>query len=74
MLARKVFFEASDSRSDRDIAAVIVDRVEPVSIGWDSILFGEVKQSSFGLDSRTCAKSDVGVDGEQIMFVLKLSD
>ena len=51
-----------------------VDRVKPVSISLDSIMFGEVKQSSFGLDSHTCAKIDVDVDGEQSMFVLKLSD
>ena len=53
---------------------MIADRVERVSISLDSMLFGEVKQSSFSLESHTFAKIDVDVDGEQSMFVLKPPD
>ena len=70
--ASKVFFEASDSRSDSTIATGTDNRVKPVCISLDSILFGGEKRSSLGLDSHTCAKIDFDVDGEQSMFVLKL--
>ena len=68
IVASKVCFKASYSRSDSKIATGTADQVKPVCISWDSILFGGEKRSSLGLDSHTCAKVDFDVDGEQSML------